>query len=151
VSEAWVDAALASAPVARLATTGPDGRVHLVPVCFALAAGVVVSAVDHKPKRTVRLQRLRDIEATGRATLLVDHYDDDWTRLWWIRVAGRAQVHERGSDVDVAARRALVAKYRQYAEREPAGPVYAVTLDEVTAWRADQAGLGGGQAASGTA
>jgi PPOX class probable F420-dependent enzyme len=143
VSEAWVDAALASAPVARLATTGPDGRVHLVPVCFAVVAGLVVSAVDHKPKRTVRLQRLRDIEATRRATLLIDHYDDDWTRLWWIRIAGPAEVHERGSDVDVAARRALVAKYVQYAEREPAGPVYSVALDEVTAWRADPAELGG--------
>jgi PPOX class probable F420-dependent enzyme len=142
VSEAWVDAALSSAPVARLATTGGDGSVHLVPVCFAVVGGLVVSAVDHKPKRTIRLQRLQDIEVTGRAALLVDHYEDDWSRLWWIRIAGRAEVHVRGSDLDVAARRALVAKYRQYAAHEPAGPVYSVALDAVTAWRADQAAAG---------
>jgi PPOX class probable F420-dependent enzyme len=137
VSRTWVDDALSSARVGRLATVGHDGVVHVVPFCFAVVAGLVVSAVDHKPKRTVRLQRLRDIESSGRATVLVDHYEEDWSRLWWIRVVGRAAVHERGSDVDIAARRALVEKYPQYAGQEPAGPVYSIGIDAVSAWRGD--------------
>jgi len=132
---AWVEDALSSARVGRLATTGDDGAVHLVPFCFAVVTGLIVSAVDHKPKRTARLQRLRDIESSGRATVLVDHYEEDWSRLWWIRVVGPATVHERGSDVDRAARQTLVEKYAQYAEREPAGPVYSIAIDEVSAWR----------------
>jgi PPOX class probable F420-dependent enzyme len=143
VSERWVDDALSSARVARLATVGEGGRVHLVPICFVVVSGLVVSAVDHKPKRTMRLERLRDIETTGRATVLVDRYDDDdWSRLWWIRIIGRAEVHERGSALDTAARQQLAAKYRQYAERLPTGPVYSVALDEVVSWRADQAAAG---------
>src|SRR4051794_10600664 len=132
----WIAAALAAAPVARLATTGADGAVHLVPICFALVDDSLVSAVDHKPKRTTRLQRLADIERTGTASVLVDHYEDDWTRLWWIRVVGAATVEMVGSARDGEARSALAAKYRQYRERRPSGPVYAVRLDAVTAWRA---------------
>ena len=142
MSRTWVDDALSSARVGRLATVADDGAVHLVPFCFTVVTGLIVSAVDHKPKRTIRLQRLRDIESSGRATVLVDHYEEDWSRLWWIRVVGRAAVHERGSDVDVVARRALVEKYAQYAGREPAGPVYSVALDDVSAWRGDQAPAG---------
>jgi len=135
MTDAWIDDALSSARVARLATVGTDGTVHLVPFCFAVVDGLIVSAVDHKPKRTTRLQRLRDIESSGGATVLVDHYDEDWTRLWWIRVTGRASVHVSGSDVDSAARQALVAKYAQYRDREPTGPVYSVAVERVTAWR----------------
>jgi PPOX class probable F420-dependent enzyme len=142
MSDPWVDDAMASARVARLATVGEGGRVGLVPICFAVVSGLVVSAVDHKPKRTQHLARLRAIEATGRATVLVDQYDDDWSRLWWIRVEGRAAVHEPDSTIDGSARAALVAKYSQYAERPPLGPVYSVALDSVVAWRADQAAVG---------
>jgi PPOX class probable F420-dependent enzyme len=129
-------AALASAPVARLATTGTGGAVHLVPICFAIVDDHLVSAVDHKPKRTTRLQRLVDIEATGTAAVLVDRYDDDWSQLWWIRISGPAAVEPAGSERDGAARAALVAKYTQYASRAPTGPVYGVQLAAVTAWRA---------------
>ena len=135
MSDGWVDGALVAAPVGRLATVGEDGHVHLVPICFAVVGDLVVSAVDHKPKRSTDLQRLRDIRATGRATLLVDHYEDDWTQLWWIRIAGEALVHEPGGAVDLAARHALGAKYRQYAATPPAGAVYSVGLERVTAWR----------------
>jgi PPOX class probable F420-dependent enzyme len=136
VAEGWVDASLARARVARLATVGSDGAVRLVPITFAIVEGLVVSAVDHKPKRTTRLQRLLDIQATGRATVLVDEYDEEWSRLWWVRITGAARVHVQGSDVDGAARTALVAKYAQYAGRPPAGPVYSIALDEVRSWRA---------------
>jgi PPOX class probable F420-dependent enzyme len=136
--EPWVEDALAGARVGRLATVGREGTVGLVPICFAVVGGRLVSAVDHKPKRTSRLRRLDDIVASGRATVLVDHYDEDWTRLWWVRVTGRADVLDDGDPASSAARDALVGKYgraEQYGDNPPAGPVYRVALDEVTAWR----------------
>ena len=130
---------LASAPVGRLATWRRDHAVHLVPVCFAVVPGLVVSAVDHKPKRTLELGRLRDMRETGHAVLLVDHYEDDWSQLWWIRVTGAATVHERGDEVDAPAREALAAKYPQYRARPPAGAVWSVRLDDVRRWAASDA------------
>jgi PPOX class probable F420-dependent enzyme len=131
----WVRPALEQARVARLATVGDDGAVRMVPICFALVASRLVSVVDHKPKRTGQLRRLDDITATRRATVLVDHYSDDWTQLWWIRVRGEATVHAASDPVDAAARRALVAKYEQYRATTPAGAVYSVRLDELRWWR----------------
>ena len=74
----------AAAPVARLATVGPDGCPHLVPVVFAVDGDVVYTAVDGKPKVSLRLRRLANIAARPQVSLLVDHYDDDWSRLWWV-------------------------------------------------------------------
>ena len=96
--EPWVADALDQARVARLGTVNSAGEVLLVPICFAVVDEWIVSAVDHKPKRHHRLRRLDDIEATGTATVLVDHYDDDWTRLWWVRISGNAVVHRDGDD-----------------------------------------------------
>ena len=92
--DGWVDLVLAKqrvrdARVGRLGTVTPDGRPHLVPVCFALREETVYTAVDAKPKSTLALRRLANIEATPSASLLVDHYDEDWTHLWWVRVDGR--------------------------------------------------------------
>lgn len=120
------------APVARMATVSADGAPHLVPVVFAVLGDVVYTAVDDKPKTTRRLRRLSNIAATGHVSLLVDHYDDDWSRLWWIRVDGAAEVLGPDSDVGAAGIDALVAKYRQYASMRPAGPVIAV---RVSGWR----------------
>ncbi len=120
---------LAKARVARLATTGADGRPHLVPVTFALHGQVVVIAVDHKPKTTTNLRRLRNIRENDQVSLLVDHYEEDWRRLWWVRVDGTARVL-----TDEADRREpvawLCAKYEQYRERPPSGPV--IWIDVVT-------------------
>ena len=80
----------AASPVARLGTVGPDGLPRLVPCCFAVDGEVAYSAVDDKPKRTIRLARLADVADRPLATLLVDHYEDDWTRLWWVRAGGPA-------------------------------------------------------------
>lgn len=118
------------ARVATLATVSADGAPHVVPVVFAAVGGVVYTAVDDKPKTTRRLRRLSNIAATGRVSLLVDHYDDDWSRLWWIRVDGRAEV--RAADDARGGIDALVAKYRQYGSARPAGPVIAV---RVSGWR----------------
>jgi PPOX class probable F420-dependent enzyme len=134
--EDWIAGALRDARVARLGTVGSDGAVRLVPICFAVVDGWIVSAVDHKPKRTTQLRRLDDLAATGMATVLVDHYDDDWSQLWWVRVRGRAVVHEAGEPAAVAA---LVAKYVQYQEHRPTGAVYRIALDEVRSWRATPA------------
>jgi PPOX class probable F420-dependent enzyme len=132
----WVLTTLAAAPVGRMATTSAGGGVRLVPVCFALLPDRVVSAVDHKPKRSPRLSRLDDMRATGRAVLLVDHYEDDWTQLWWIRVTGAATVHDHEDPLDEVARAALAAKYHQYREHPPAGPVWSIGLDELRWWTA---------------
>ncbi|WP_374970821.1 TIGR03668 family PPOX class F420-dependent oxidoreductase [Terrabacter sp. BE26] len=128
----------AAARVARLATVRPDGRPHLVPVVFAVLPGaggdVVWSAVDDKPKSTRSLQRLANVEANPAATLLVDHFEDDWTRLWWVRVDGRAavvQVDEPGAD---EALEALAAKYPQYAASRPPGPLLRVDVTRWAGW-----------------
>jgi PPOX class probable F420-dependent enzyme len=123
-----------SARVARLATVGADGRPHLVPICFALVGDVVVSAVDHKPKRDQHLRRLDNLRATGQACVLVDEYADDWSALWWVRMDGHGRVVD---DADEAARAvaALVARYDQYADRPPAGPVIAVMVTRWSGWR----------------
>lgn len=98
-------------PVARLATLGAAGP-HQVPLVFARAEGLLWSPVDAKPKRGGELARLRNVERDPRVSLLLDHYDEDWSRLWWIRVDGRARV-VRGEVVEAVA--ALRAKYPQYA------------------------------------
>jgi PPOX class probable F420-dependent enzyme len=130
----WVAAALEQARVGRLGTVDADGAVRLVPICFAVVDGWLASAVDHKPKRTGQLRRLDDMAATGQATVLVDHYADDWSTLWWVRVRGRAVVHDDGPD-RARALAALGAKYEQYREHPPTGSVWRVAMDEVRWWR----------------
>ncbi|MGR6922895.1 TIGR03668 family PPOX class F420-dependent oxidoreductase [[Actinomadura] parvosata] len=117
-------------PVARLARIAADGTPRVVPITFALLNGKIVTAVDHKPKTTTALARLRDLRANPAVSVLADHYDDDWTRLWWVRADGLATVLA-GGDERERALDALVAKYAQYRERRPAGPVIVV---EVTRW-----------------
>jgi PPOX class probable F420-dependent enzyme len=113
-----------------------DGRPHLVPVCFVLLGGLrgtVYIAVDHKPKRSTRLRRIANIEATGRACLLVDHYSEDWSQLWWVRLDGGGRVVEDPAEVGRAIA-ALAGKYAQYAERRPAGPVLALDITAESSW-----------------
>ena len=92
------DPRLTKARVARLATTDPDGRPHLVPIVFALDGETLYSAVDAKPKRSTRLRRIENARARPDVTVLVDHYDDDWNELWWIRLRGRARVLDDGPE-----------------------------------------------------
>jgi PPOX class probable F420-dependent enzyme len=120
---------VAQARVGRLATVTPEGRPHVVPVCFALAGGRIYTAVDAKPKSKRALRRLENVRATGRASLLVDHYEEDWARLWWVRVDGSAEVIESEAALDV-----LAAKYEQYRAARPAGPVIAITPDRWRSW-----------------
>ncbi len=129
---------LAAARSGYLATVRPDGRPHVVVVTFALIDEFAVTAIDHKPKSTRRLQRLANIEANPMASLLVDHYDDDdWEGLWWVRVDGDAAIHHEGPLREHAIE-ALTIKYAQYKERPPEGPVIAVALDGVTSWASSE-------------
>lgn len=126
---------VAAARVGRLATVGADQQPHAVPVCFALRGETAYSAVDHKPKRSRRLRRVSNIEATARACLLVDRYGEDWSTLWWVRLDGAGRVV---ADPDEAARAvaALVDKYPQYRDRAPDGPVIAVDITRWSGWSA---------------
>jgi PPOX class probable F420-dependent enzyme len=128
-------AAFAAAPVARLATCGPDAVPHLVPVVFAVEGEVVYTAVDAKPKSTQRLRRLTNIEQNPRVSLLVDEYRDDWSALWWVRADGEAVIH-RGGPALAAGYAALRAKYPQYRTVALTGPVIAVTVTRWSSWRA---------------
>lgn len=121
--------------VARLATITPEGLPHLVPVVFAVDANRIFTAVDAKPKTTQRLQRLTNIESNPRASLLVDHYDDDWTQLWWVRADGVAAIH-RNDEAMRTAYRLLRAKYTQYQSVSLNGPVVAVTVQRWSSWHA---------------
>ncbi len=122
-----------AARVARLATVTPINDPHVVPICFAVdeedEAETIYSAVDAKPKTTPDLKRLRNIEQNPRVALLVDHYDEDWEQVWWVRVDGNATVeddHQHG-------RQLLAAKYRQYGQApEGLGRVVVITP---TRWR----------------
>ena len=130
-------ALLLSRPVATLATVRPDGRPHVVPVTFAMPdPTAIVFAVDHKPKRTNRLQRLANIAANPAVSFLVDEYDADWSRLWWVRADADASIVEPTSKQGVAAIEALVARYRQYVDRPPAGPVVWCRVTGWAAWSA---------------
>src|SRR5450631_981802 len=141
---------LAAARVGRLATVTPSGAPHLVPVVFALVDDVLYSAVDSKPKTTMALQRLANINATSRASLRTDEYTEDWSTLWWVRVDGPAKVlaaagSESGRPVGRAERsgqariavEALSRKYPQYISQPPTGPVIALRLTHWAWWEAN--------------
>ena len=123
------------APVARLATVRRDGRPHVVPICFVVVEEVVYSAVDDKPKRHRHLQRISNITATGTASLLVDEYDEDWSRLWWVRLDGKARLVDNTAEIERAIH-LLSGKYPQYRDEPPSGPVLAVDIERWVGWSA---------------
>jgi PPOX class probable F420-dependent enzyme len=127
--------------VGHLATAGADGAPHVIPVCYALDASALYFVADDKPKRRParRLQRLVNLRQNPRAALVVDDYDDDWTRLAWLLVRGPAHV-VRGADVHARALALLRTRYPQYlamalddAERNP---IVRIDPERVTLWRA---------------
>jgi PPOX class probable F420-dependent enzyme len=122
-----------AARVGRLATLGATSRPHLVPICFALESESLYSAVDEKPKRSKRLKRLENIRSRPEVAVIVDHYEEDWSRLWWVRLDGRASVLEDGSEREHGLE-LLLAKYPQYRAEPPTGPVIAVRIDRWQGW-----------------
>jgi len=104
-----------------------------VPVVYAMVDNTIVTAVDHKPKSTTRLQRLANIRSHPRVSLLAHHYREDWTALWWVRADGQGTVVEAGPTHDGAIE-ALAAKYEQYRRRRPSGPVIVIAVDHIAEW-----------------
>ncbi len=123
----------ASSAVARLATVRPDGQPHVVPMVFALVDDTVYSAVDDKPKRSRDLRRLANVRADPRCAILVDHYEDDWRRVWWVRADGRGEVVDEPSPAHRGIR-ALVERFPQYRDQPPAGPLLVVTVERWNGW-----------------
>ncbi|NIL76210.1 hypothetical protein RhoFasB10_02324 [Rhodococcus sp. B10] len=121
---------------AQLSTVNADGTPHLVPVVFAVVDERIVTAIDWKPKTTQKLRRLENIRADPAVSLIVDHYDEDWTKLWWIRASGSARIVDADTPEGSAALDALVGKYEQYASARPQGPVISVGSLTWRSWRA---------------
>jgi PPOX class probable F420-dependent enzyme len=128
---------------AVLATISPDGRPRLVPICFVVdpERPIVYTPLDEKPKRVddVReLARVRDILERPAVSLLVDRWDEDWSRLAWLRLGGTASLIEPASDPEgehAAAVAALRAKHPQYlGHRLQASPLIRIDIDAVTSW-----------------
>ena len=134
---AWAAGFLEAARVGRLATADRQGRPLVVPVCFVVDGGRLYSAVDAKPKRTRELRRLRNIDENPRVSLVVDEYDEDWTRLRYVIVEGHADVLTEGEEFSRAID-LLVAKYPQYRTlglARDAGAMIRIVPDRVLAWR----------------
>ena len=121
------------ARVARLATVSADGVPHLVPLVFACAGDTVYSAVDGKPKSGAPLRRLANIADNPAVCLLVDHFDDDWSQLWWARADGRARLID-DDDAAAGAIELLARRYPQYRTQPPPGPVLAVDVHRWSGW-----------------
>jgi PPOX class probable F420-dependent enzyme len=123
----------AGSRAARLATVSDEGRPHVVPIVFALEGDTLYFAVDSKPKRTTNLKRLKNIAANPEVSVLADHYEDDWTKLWWVRADGTARVvtddFEASRAIDL-----LASRYQQYVSQRPSGPVVAIHIDRLTGW-----------------
>jgi PPOX class probable F420-dependent enzyme len=128
-------ARFAAARVATLATVDSAGAPHVVPVTFALDGDTVWSAVDAKPKRSRALRRLDNIRANPRVSLLAQHWDEEWSALWWVRADGLAVVTEQAPAVDRAVR-LLREKYAQYRTVELPGPIIEVTVRTWRDWSA---------------
>lgn len=124
---------LRQAQVAHLATAEPDGRPHIVPITFVTDGETLYFAVDAKPKRSTNLKRLQNIAANPAVSVLVDHYEDDWSRLWWVRVDGTARIVEEAEEANRAIG-LLMKRYPQDRRSRPQGPVVAISIDRITGW-----------------
>jgi PPOX class probable F420-dependent enzyme len=134
----WAFQLLHSARVARLGTADEQRRPLVVPVCFVFDGRLCYTAVDGKPKRTSALRRLRNLAVNPQATLLVDEWHEDWSRLRYVMVHGRADVVTSDGEIEYALE-LLVGKYRQYRELEPLaeqGRVIGLKPERIVAWRA---------------
>ena len=124
---------LSEARVARLATADAEGRPHIVPITFAIDGDTLYFAVDAKPKRTTDLKRLRNIAANPAVSVLVDHYEEDWSRLWWVRVDGTAHIIADHAEAERATE-LLVGRYPQYRTARPEGPIVAISIERISTW-----------------
>jgi len=127
--------------VGHLATAGADGAPHVIPVCYALDGAALYFVADEKPKRRParELQRLRNLRANPRAAVVVDDYDEDWTRLAWLLVRGPARVVEE-PEAHASALALLRARYSQYLAMAlddlERNPIVRIEPARVVLWRA---------------
>jgi PPOX class probable F420-dependent enzyme len=126
---------LGEARVGRLATADSGATPHVVPFVFALDGETLYWAVDQKPKRSKDLKRLANIRQNPRVEVVVDSYDEDWAKLWWVRASGRARILDPGDERERALS-LLSERYDQYLTAPPDGPVLAIDLDRVSGWKA---------------
>ena len=122
--------------IGRLASADARGNPHVVPVCFAISDGTLYSTIDAKPKRSTALplKRLRNITVNPSVAFVADHYDEDWSRLGWIMLRGRAEILAEGAEHD-RAQRLLRDRYVQYRAMELGEmPVIALRMEQVTVW-----------------
>jgi PPOX class probable F420-dependent enzyme len=122
-----------SAHVARLATINADGSPHLVPIVFAIRGETLYTPVDAKPKRSRRLRRIENARSRSEVTVLADHYEADWSRLWWVRLEGRARVLDGGEEAEIALD-LLTGRYEQYRREPPGVPVLAIDIHRWSGW-----------------
>jgi PPOX class probable F420-dependent enzyme len=131
---------LREARVGRLATVRPDGSPHVVPFAYAIVeTGEELTAywaVDDKPKRSRAIGRLENIRANPAVEFVVDGFDEDWAKLWWVRSTGRARIVASDDEREIAIEE-LRDKYPQYRTQPFAGPVVAIDIDRVSSWFAD--------------
>jgi PPOX class probable F420-dependent enzyme len=139
---AWANKLLEKARVARLGLLDDEGAPRVLPVTFAVTEERIWSAIDQKPKRSGQPARLRFLRRDPRAALTVDKYSDDWEKLAWVQVLGRAEIVEvEDGRVGLDA---LRAKYEQYRDETPPGPLLALLPQRYLWWRAaDPKGRGG--------
>lgn len=124
---------LAVARVGCLATADAGGLPHVVPFVFVLEGDTIYWAVDEKPKRTRELKRLANIRANPNVEVVVDHYDENWATLWWVRASGPARILEDGDEAHRALA-LLAAKYPQERASPPQGPVVAIEVAHLAWW-----------------
>ena len=131
----WARELIAHARVAHLGLLDSHDRPRVLPVTFAVAEGVVWSAVDDKPKRVPggELARVRWLRRRPEVALMVDLYDDDWSRLAWVQVLAVGSVVD---ETPAAALEALRGKYEPYREAAPAGPFLRLDPQRFVCWRA---------------
>jgi PPOX class probable F420-dependent enzyme len=123
------------ARVARMATVDRNGAPHIVPITFALEGDQILTAVDAKPKRAGTLKRVANIAGNPLVSVLVDEYDDDWSRLWWARADGHATVVSAGAALEHALL-LLRARYPEYRATPLTGPAILVRVDCWSGWSA---------------
>lgn len=134
LEKAEARARFVASPVLRLATADGHGRPHLVPCTFVVDdPGRIAIGIDNKPKTSLQLRRIRNVEENPQVSLLADQYADDWTRLWWARADGTAIVERGGAEHDGHWRQ-LRARYPQYHGQDLGGPVILVTVASWSGW-----------------
>lgn len=126
----------AASPIAHLATVTAERAPHVVPCCFAVLDDTIVTAIDGKVKSTLALKRLANIAEHPAVSMVVDHYEDDWSQLWWVRADGPAEVITEGAAYETALDQ-LAAKYRQYRDLRPRGAVIVIRPTTWRSWTAE--------------